>query len=685
MEASPIVWSVIIPTMNRADSLAVTLRAMAKQSLRPLKYEILVVDNGSTDHTAEVVAQCVNEFPSHTIRYIEASPPGLLTGRHKGALESRGAVLTFVDDDVDVAPNYAESILTAFRDPKVCLVGGPCRPLFETEPPDWLEHYYHHQSGKVMCVDLSLCDLGDSPHTIHPCMVWGLNFSIRRETLWECGGFHPDNIPQSLQMYQGDGETGLSDAIARSGKVAHYVPGAAVTHIVPSSRLTEEYFCKRYFYQGVCSSYTEIRTKRSTQNLSIPVPVRVNPESPEAIHQRIHNAYVDGYIFHQSAVKQSPTLLQWVLRPDYWDYELPKLEDNVVFRREWADSLLSMMEMEGIDTSPVPLCDKTADVNSAFLPLENIDADPRFFYGEIPQADFMSILRQAKALGNVEQAISEWCDETNNSYFRTYALDPRRALGVLLLGDVTQKRLLDYGCGVGSLGVPAALMGANVTFVDSCLPRLRMALLRAQHAGAKDFRGIACKTWHSLPTDCANMDAILINGVMEWIPSTVGASFETVVQTQLDFLSAMRDRLHADGRIFLAIENRFALQYLMGYPEDHTEIPYLSIMDRARANLLHQQKTGKDFTAWTWGLKEYEERLPSAGLCIEQAYALFPDYRFPVRAVSLDDDKGLYEGMQLEAYAQSPERQRTTEYLYHAGLLRHAVYSYALILKRSEA
>lgn len=346
MVTSPILWSVIIPTMNRADSLAITLKAMAKQALHSLMYEILVVDNGSTDHTAEVVAQCSKEFPSRTIRYIKASPPGLLTGRHKGALESRASVLTFVDDDVDVAPDYASSILTAFRNPEVCLVGGPCRPRFEAEPPAWLEQYYQRRPGHIVCTDLSLCDLGKRPQRILPGMVWGLNFSIRRETLRECGGFHPDNIPQSLQMYQGDGETGLTDAILRSGKLAHYVPGAAVTHIVPASRLTEKYFCNRHFYQGVCNSYTEIRAKGSTQDLTIPEPVPVYPDSPDAIHQRIRNAYVDGYLFHQSAVKQSPTLLQWVMRNDYWDYELPELETTVTFRREWASELLLMMGKE---------------------------------------------------------------------------------------------------------------------------------------------------------------------------------------------------------------------------------------------------------------------------------------------------------------------------------------------------
>lgn len=341
MSSTPLMWSVIIPTLNRGDSLKRTLEGLARQNLHPLLYEILVVDNGSTDHTEAVVQNCMQAFPTRQIRFLKVTPPGLLSGRHGGALESQGKILTFVDDDIDVGEGYGAAILAAFQAPEVHIVGGPCRPLFESEPPAWMARYSQQQHGRLTCASLSLHDLGDKAQLMDPTLVWGLNFSIRRETLWECGGFHPDNVPQQYQMYQGDGETGLCLRVRQRGYKAHYVPGAAVTHVIPASRLTEAYFSNRFFYQGVCDSYTEIRTKGNTQNLHIPMPRPVDEGSSEALHQRIHNAYVDGYLFHQSAVKHSPCLLGWVTRQDYWDYNYPTLEEGVPYTRQWAEALLS--------------------------------------------------------------------------------------------------------------------------------------------------------------------------------------------------------------------------------------------------------------------------------------------------------------------------------------------------------
>ncbi|MDR3362809.1 MAG: glycosyltransferase family 2 protein [Desulfovibrio sp.] len=328
-------WSAVIPTLNRVKTLVGTLDCLARQTLPPSIFEVLVVDNGSIDGTKEAVLSFIKEHPAHNIRYIRDETIGLLAGRHRGAQEARADILTFFDDDVEFANDFAVHILKAFLDGQVVLVGGPSRPRFEAEPPEWLEHYITREGGRMVCTHLSLLDLGNKAKDIAPEYVWGLNFSIRKQTLFEAEGFHPDLVPQHLQMYQGDGETGLSYKIKELGLKTRYVPEAAVVHIIPGSRLTEEYFHKRNFYQGVCDSYTEIRKKSGPAHLSLPLPVPV-PSDGNAVYARIHNAYVEGYRFHQEAVLSSPKLLEWVLRPDYWDYAYPELEEGLAFSRPSA-------------------------------------------------------------------------------------------------------------------------------------------------------------------------------------------------------------------------------------------------------------------------------------------------------------------------------------------------------------
>ncbi len=101
-----------------------------------------------------------------------------------------------------------------------------------------------------MCGWLSLIDFGEDEKLIPTGFVWGLNYSIRRTTLWRLGGFHPDNIPDEIQYFQGDGESGLSFKAEQLGMKALYQPGALVYHQIPASRLTYNYFERRAFTKG---------------------------------------------------------------------------------------------------------------------------------------------------------------------------------------------------------------------------------------------------------------------------------------------------------------------------------------------------------------------------------------------------------------------------------------------------
>jgi glycosyltransferase involved in cell wall biosynthesis len=342
--------SCIIPTLNRSALLTKTINSLIKQNVPQDLYEILIVDNGSTDNTKAISEDIIKETANRRIRYLFEPEPGLLAGRHRGALEAKGELLVFVDDDIEATAGWLGAIFETFKSPEVQLVGGRNLPKFEVEPPAWLKSLCDATRDGGW---LSLLDLGESEREIDPNYVWGLNFAIRRRALHDLGGFHPDCISRELQRFQGDGETGLTMKARSRGYRAVYQPKATINHIIPASRMTPEYFEQRAFYQGVCDSYSNIRRQgRATSVESVKVkssPLRyarriagravryvkhlkdqacVTAETAEvaAIRQRVHRAYQAGYEFHQSAVRTSPELLAWVLRPDYWDYRLPRLK-----------------------------------------------------------------------------------------------------------------------------------------------------------------------------------------------------------------------------------------------------------------------------------------------------------------------------------------------------------------------
>jgi glucosyl-dolichyl phosphate glucuronosyltransferase len=328
--------SIIIPTHNRAGLLLPALTSIAAAVASIDRVEIIVVDNGSVDCTADVCREIKHRFPKHNWRYFYDEIPGLLTGRHLGARKAQGDVLAYLDDDVLLGPSWLEALDDAFRDPEVMLAGGPTRPHYEAEPPSWLAGMWiEFEKGIRVLGELSLVDLGPTTKEIDPLYVPGANFAIRKAAFRACGGFHPDCIPQPLQRYQGDGEVGLTLKMRAEGLKTLYHPGAAVKHVIPASRLTPESFEKRGFYQGVSDSYTRLRrngflpARRSWKDLVRPIKWKFarasllrNPTA-ENIRFLVARARLAGQWFHENEVRDDPRLLAWVLKRDYFDYRLP--------------------------------------------------------------------------------------------------------------------------------------------------------------------------------------------------------------------------------------------------------------------------------------------------------------------------------------------------------------------------
>ena len=329
--------SIIISTVDRERMLANALDSVAKSIWTAEATEVIIVDNGSSDRTAQVCKDIAKQFPRIHWRYFYDDMPGLLTGRHRGAKEAKGEILAYVDDDVLLTPAWLEALQKAFSDPNVVLVGGPSTPAFETNPPSWLEGFWTEFEGGCRCECLSLIQCGDTIKPIDPVYIWGLNFSIRKKTFEDYGGFHPDLIPDTLQRYQGDGESGLAYKIQAAGFVGLYHPAAAVKHVIPAYRLTPVSFARRGFYQGVCDSFTRIRAERrvpaklpgSWKDFFRPTKRKIEHNAilrgstGEGVLRLYWQGYSAGMQFHQNEVRNDQRLLDWVLRQNYFDYRLP--------------------------------------------------------------------------------------------------------------------------------------------------------------------------------------------------------------------------------------------------------------------------------------------------------------------------------------------------------------------------
>jgi|GEM_PF-1450576 len=243
----------VIPTRNRAGRVARLLDSLAEVRTKQLSWEVVVVDNGSTDGTAETVRAAAGRVPA-PLRYISEPEPGLHACRHRGAKEARGEVIAYLDDDTQVHREWlrgAEPVLAGLAGAVVCRI----LPQWEAPVPSWLEDLV----STGVYGPLTLLDLGGEQREVEVSFVWGAGFFVRRSLVFELGGFHPDSMPAGLLRFRGDGEAGLMRKFEAAGHHAWYDPSSVVEHAVSAERMTHAYLRERFYRQGISESFTELR------------------------------------------------------------------------------------------------------------------------------------------------------------------------------------------------------------------------------------------------------------------------------------------------------------------------------------------------------------------------------------------------------------------------------------------
>jgi glucosyl-dolichyl phosphate glucuronosyltransferase len=187
------------------------------------------------------------------VRYVREEKVGNTFARHAGARLATGELLVFTDDDVTFSPSWLKAYSDAFRKhPEMVAAGGPARPAWEVPPPQWLLDYMG--DGRWFGILALLDPYPDFRLEAGGYFFWGHNVAIRRQTLFDVGGFNPELCGDRLV---GDGECGLRRKLAERGMLIGYVPEASIYHHIPAHRMTVKYFRERMANQGACDLYTE--------------------------------------------------------------------------------------------------------------------------------------------------------------------------------------------------------------------------------------------------------------------------------------------------------------------------------------------------------------------------------------------------------------------------------------------
>lgn len=223
--------SVVICTYNREKYIAESINASLNQTVSHSYYQVIVVNNNSTDATDDICRKLLEE---KQFSYFIEEKQGLSHARNRGIKESQGEIIVFVDDDAIMKPDYIANMLTFFEERKeVVGVGGKILPRYEEQKAAWL--------SPVLMPLIAALDMGNKPRKFRMGKFpIGANMAFRKSVFDQIGLFNVD-LGRNGTKLQGGEEKDIFARMRSENMPIWYCPDVIVHHVIPESRLEEDY------------------------------------------------------------------------------------------------------------------------------------------------------------------------------------------------------------------------------------------------------------------------------------------------------------------------------------------------------------------------------------------------------------------------------------------------------------
>jgi len=303
MHKSPEITAVIC-TYNRAHYLEKCINSLFNQTLNRDRYEIIVVDNGSSDNTRKI---CDKFSDRANFKYIFEPVIGLSHARNTGWQNARGRYVGYIDDDATAHHKWFEKALWTFQNvtPVPEWVGGPVDLQWEVKKPKWITPVYLGALGAV--------NWGNSHRFLLNNNEWlaGCNSVFRKDILETMEGFDTRLGRKNKILLSGE-EIQFQHRLKSIGGKLYYHPDVRIFHFIPKERIEPSFYYRRYYWGGR-TDYIMSRTlkyiayepvtQKSHETSSFCRLIRsfmmasgLFVSKTDKIHSRIYLSYVLGWV-----------------------------------------------------------------------------------------------------------------------------------------------------------------------------------------------------------------------------------------------------------------------------------------------------------------------------------------------------------------------------------------------------
>jgi glycosyltransferase involved in cell wall biosynthesis len=227
--------SIIICSYNRASYISDALTSLYAQSSGLDDFEVIIVDNNSTDNTKEVYAQWRHTNTNGQFTFISEMQQGASFARNTGAAIAKGEWVCFMDDDAVATTDYVKNIIKHIQDqPFIVGFGGRIIPKYIPAEPKWMSYYVSSLVGNFDYAPTA-CAFENGKYPLESNMI------VKKSVYDQIGGFNV-NLPGVVGTLRIGGEgKELFYKIIALGHTIYYDPSICVHHVVEVKKLTSEY------------------------------------------------------------------------------------------------------------------------------------------------------------------------------------------------------------------------------------------------------------------------------------------------------------------------------------------------------------------------------------------------------------------------------------------------------------